>query len=175
MHSHILACSCKVFADMSSLESGPSGGGAPAFHPANSCAPLRLEEPFRGAKLQHVELFLKSMYRPTEVSSRALKSQLPDLPAFQAMYVLADKFDNDALKSTLSEHLASSSPHGDAMLRMDLLGWIEFANRSVNVLAVGSAWAMPACTNGGPSPPLLQVRYAGAARALRGAAAAPAG
>lgn len=132
VHSQVLAHSCGFVADMLSLVGGAAssgrgdGGGDKASAPAFRSL-LRLEEPFRGVKLGHLQLFLSCIYRPAEVP--AMVAELRELAPVWAVYEVADKLDCSQLKTAMSERLASDAPEVVAMLTKDLLGWIEFASR----------------------------------------------
>lgn len=130
VHSHFLGRYSGYFAGMlSDLDEQPATptkgrSSAAAF---SRHAPLRLAKPFAGVRLEHARLFLASLYRPAEVA--AFAATLSDQPSFAGVYDLAHRFDCGLLQGALQARLASSSSAVEEMLKSDMLGWIEFADR----------------------------------------------
>lgn len=95
--------------------------------PFSAAAPLRLEGPFKGVRLEHADLFLSSLYRPAEVGSFASSPALQRLEVFEGVYDLANQLDCGLLLGALNSRLAASD--AELMLHHDLLGWIAFSDR----------------------------------------------
>lgn len=121
-HSQYLARHCKFFGELFAALTETATAATPPF---SAAAPLRLEEPFRGMRAVHVELFLSCLYRPAEAGS--LGRSPAGLVAFEAVYDLANRFDCGPLLDELNQHVTHW--FFSSVLKQDLMGWIAFADR----------------------------------------------